>query len=275
MKLFSKFKKYTLLGFALCLFSVHSDAQLKSTSTTAKLKKWSLIQYDFGLGVDYDHYNKMSLNQLMSFAENPDEMERDLQGLDEDFTKKTAGLALYLNLSFSPLEKGTQKYRNNRELRLGIGFHSPKESMVSYKNKDMDTSIVYCNLHREITAEAAYLVKWNWGKKKRLNCYIGASMNASVSFSNEMLLIAGQYFEPGAHPSSQENFIENTSRYDAKSVAYTRMFIPYGIHYQMAGQWSIGFDSRRGIGVQSILGGESNYIRKTGVFSLGAKYQLR
>jgi hypothetical protein len=274
MKIMSQIKKFTTLALAICLFSVHSNAQLNPASAPAKLNKWNLIQFDFGLGVDTDHYKKMSLNQLMSFAENPNEMQRDLRGLEEDITKKTAGIALYLNLSFAPLEKSSQKYRNNRELRLGVGFHSPKESMVSYKNKDMDTSIVYCNLHGEFTAEAAYLMKWNWGKKKRLNCYVGAGMNASISFSNEMLLIAGKYFEPGAHPSTQENFIENTSQYDAKSVAYTRLFIPYGIHYQLGEQWSIGFDSRRGIGFQSIVGGGSNFITKTGVFALGAKYQI-
>lgn len=96
-------------------------------------------------------------------------------------------------------------------------------------------------------------------------------MNASATFSNEMLLIEGQYFEKGAHPSTQESFEENTKHFLAKPLVYTRVYIPYGVHRRIGKNWSIGFDARRGIGVQSVLGGNSNFINKTGTFAIGVK----
>ncbi|MFT5723497.1 MAG: hypothetical protein ACI9JN_000611 [Bacteroidia bacterium] len=267
MKLFKINSMYLIAGTFLLLSATVSIAQ------TTKIEKWQYKQFDFGLGVDNDHYHRMSLSNLKAFAENPEVLERDLSGMTEEISTSTAGLGLYLNRSYAPWSKEKGAYLSNQSLRVGIGLHSPKESMITYKNKALDTSIVYCNLHSEFTFELGYVWSGTWGAKKKFIWYWGLGANTSVSLSNEMLLIEGQYFEPGAHPSTQESFEENTQRFLAKPVVYNRFYVPYGVHRVVGEHWSIGFDARRGFGVQTILGGSSNLINKTGTFMIGAKYR--
>lgn len=261
-----------LLLLCFCV-SVALPTSAQVTSKAAKAKKWQYKQFDFGLAVDNDHFYRMSLSNLKAFAENPEALDQDLSGMTEEVSTSTAGLGLYLNRSYAPWDKKTQSFKTNQTLRVGIGMHSPKESMITYKNKDLDTSIVYCNLHSELTFELGYVWDGYWGKNQKFLWYWGVGSNASVSFSNEMLLIQGKYFEPGAHPSTQESFEENTQRFIAKPVVYSRIYVPYGVHRLIGEKWSVGFDARRGFGVQSILGGKSNFINKTGSFMLGAKYR--
>ena len=99
-------------------------------------------------------------------------------------------------------------------------------------------------------------------------------MNASASLANQMQLIMGQYFEPGSHPSEQASFEENRSIYDARSLAYGRVYVPYGLHYRIANRWTLGIDSKRGVGMQKIIGGKTNYINRTHMTSIGAKFLL-
>ncbi len=259
------FKKI-VFGLVLSLLTIFSYAQ-------SNVKRLKYNQFDFGLGVDNDQYHRMSLNNLTALAENPDALERDLSGMTEEISSKTDGLGLYFNRSYAPWNKKKGEYLSNQSLRVGIGMHSPKESMITYKNKELDTSIVYCNLHSEFTFEFAYLWNGAWGADKKFVWYCGVATNTSISLSNEMLLIEGEYFEPGAHPSTQESFEEKTQHFIAKPVVYNRFFVPYGVHRIVGKKWSVGFDARRGFGVQSILGGSSNLINKTGTFMIGAKFR--
>jgi hypothetical protein len=254
-------------------FSSLSFGQSSNGNSESKVKKWRYNQFDFGLGIATDHFYRMSLNNLLATAENPDELRRDLSGMKEEINTSAAGLGFYFNRSFNPWSAKTNSYLNNQELRFGIGMHTPKESMISYKNKELDTSIVYCNLHSEFTFELAYIWSGRWGAKQKWLWYIGGGTNASVSFSNEMLLIEGKYFEPGAHPSTQESFEENTQRFIAKPVVYNRIFVPYGLHRMVGDHWTIGLDLKRGFGYQSILGGATNFVNKTNTFVIGAKYR--
>lgn len=263
-----------LFLFGSALFSVDSAFGQIESSSPAKIKKWKYTQFDFGVGIDQDHFYRMSLSRLMAFAENPEDLQRDLAGMEEEVSTSTAGLSLYLNRSFSPWSESLGKYRENRVIRVGVGLHSPKESMISYKNESLDTSIVFCNRHGEFTLEAAYLERGTWGKRDQFTWYWGGGFNASASFSNEMIIMEGQYFEKGAHPSTQVSLPENTTFFIARPVTYARFYIPYGVHAKVGEKWTVGFDARRGFGVQSILGGESNFIRKTGSFVLGAKYTI-
>lgn len=266
-------KKLILTSLVLGIFISSSClAQQVAGIEQVPLKKWKVTKFNFGLGVDYDRYESMSLDHLMNFAQNPNEMKRDLQHLEEEVSTTTAGLALYASWSISPWSTTKNSYRNDREWRFGIGIHSPKEAMVSFKNKDMDTSIVYCNIHGEITLEGAYIRKGKWGK--RFHWYWGAGVNIGATFGNQMVLISGKYFEPGEHPSTQESNENSIEKYDAKSVAYTRLYIPYGVHYSIGKKWLLGFDFRSGIGMQKIQGEDVNFIRKTGLFSIGAQYIL-
>jgi hypothetical protein len=238
--------------------------------------KWAFSQVDFGLGIDNDHYESMSLENLMAFAKDPEQLKRDLKGMDEEATTSTAGGAFYINAGFSPLKKSEGTYRSDRMLRLGMGIHTPKEAMITYKNEGMDTSIVYCNLQSEITWEAAYLFMGTWGKNERWHWYWGGGMSVGTTFNNKMLIIAGGYLEPGEHPSSQPSDEMNKESYDAKSVLYGRVYVPYGISYATGAQkkWLFGFDFKTGVGAQKIEGESANYIKKTGAFIIGVKYRF-
>lgn len=248
-------------------------SQSSDNAQTDRVKKWRYNQFDVGIGIATDHFYRMSLNNLLATAENPDALRRDLSGMTEEINTSSTGLGLYVNRSYSPWNSKTNSYLNNQELRFGIGMHSPKESMISYKNKELDTSIVYCNLHNEFTFELAYMWNGRWGANKKWFWYIGAGTNASVSFSNEMLLIEGRYFAPGEHPSTQESFEEKTQRFIAKPVVYNRVFVPYGLHRIVGEHWTVGVDLKRGFGYQAILGGSTNFVNKTNTFVLGAKYR--
>lgn len=262
------------VSLIIALAASPAVAQLETGSASAILGKWKLSQFDFGLAISSDNYKNMSYEQLMQLAKDQRPLQQNLDGLEEEAITRTTGASIYLNLGFTPINQKSGKLKDNQELRLGMAFHSPKESMVSFKNKELDTSIVYCNLHTEVTLEAAYLWKWKFGKNDRWRTYIGAGMNASASLSNQMQLIMGQYFEPGAHPSEQVSFEDNRSIYEARSLAYTRVYVPYGIHYKVSDKWTIGIDSKRGVGMQKIIGGKTNYINRTHMTSLGAKLIL-
>ncbi len=260
----------TIIFLISCFFDL-SFAQNTAQLQPIIKRKWQPVQLNFGLGVDWNHYNSMSLEQLMIFAKQPEQLQRDLRNLTEEATTITAGLTYAVSVSLAPLNYSNGTYKENQELRLGFAIYSPKEAMVSYKNQELDTSIVFCNLHEELALEGAYMMKGQWGKRKRLHWYIGAGLNFGFTFSNEMMLISGQYFEPGQHPSTQEGPFDQ-QRYEAKTVYYSRLYIPYGIHYQISKSWLLGFDFRKGIGMQIIKGEQVNYIKKAGSFHLGAKY---
>ena len=269
--------RFVVVAGMIISLSVNAFAQTPSTSSNLTSSKWKVAQFDFGFGFTTDRYNNMSLEHLMEFANSPDELQRDLTGLRPEVSSKTTGGSLLMNISLvkrSLLPGAGTMSKKGEELRLGLGIHSPKEAMISYKNEERDTSIVYCNLQKEITLEAAYLWHWTFGNRDRFVWYIGSGLNTSASYDNEMQLILGQYFEPGLHPSSQESFEENRSVYGAKTVLYARFYVPFGIHMKMGENWSFGFVSKRGFGLQSIVGGSTNYIRRMHSLNLGAKFLI-
>ncbi len=192
--------------------------------------------------------------------------------MTSDIIPVTAGMAIFSSVGLAPLDVATGQYSTKRELRLGLGLHSPKEAMVAYKSEELDTSIVYCNLHGEFTLEGAYIAKGTFGKHGR--CYAGIGVSGGLSFGNEMILISGRYFEPGAHPSEQVDKNPVMEIYAAKSVYYTRCFVPFGIHYGSEDNWSVGLDFRLGLGAQFVSGAQANFIRRTGMFAIGFMKKL-
>ncbi len=254
-----------LISALTCAQAQNPDVQFIEPS-----KKWKLTSVNAGLGFDWANYENMSLQGVLSFAKNPDELQRNLQNMEEEATTFTAGVALYASASLSPFNYEKNAYNQNQEVRVGLTLYSPKEAMVSFKNEVMDTSIVYCNVHSELAVEGAYILKGKWGK--RINWSIGLGANAGFTFGNQMILMSGKYFEPGRHPSEQESMQED--RYDAKNVYYMRAYIPYGLSYQVNEKVSAGFEARGGVGVQMISGEDSNFMQRTGSFILGIKYLL-
>ncbi len=251
-------------------FSGATLAQNLTSSTANPKKMWRMTSLNVGLGIDCNNFRSMSLNELMIFAKHPEDMQRDLSLLTEDASTFTAGGVLQASLSFAPLNRATGTYRDNQEWRISIALHSPKEAMVSFKNEDLDTSIVYCNLHGEFTLETSYIFKGRWGKN--FHWYAGGGLNAGLTFGNEMVLMSGKYFKPGAHPSTQESDESSRETFGAKSVYYTRLFIPYGIYYQVKERLQFGLDFRTGLGWQMIGNEKTNFIHRNGGFALGARF---
>ena len=262
-------KRFTiLLTLMFLLAALQNKAQYYEPGQTVSSTKSSGLNISMYTGLDNDRYETMSLGHVLSFAKNPDALSQDLSHLEEETTTKTAGVALYVNLGISPIRNESRNI--DREIQVGIGIHSDKEAMVSYKSEDLDTSIVFCNLHSEFTLEGAYLFKGKWGKI--VHWHIGLGANGGMTYGNEMILINGGYFEPGAHPSTQPAEEMNMEKFEAKQVYYTRGFIQHGIHLGFGPHWQVGLNMRTGMGLQFIEGADPNFIQKTGSLQSGAKY---
>jgi len=225
--------------------------------------KMNVGQINLGMGVSFYQYKHMSYDKLNRMSVNPANHTRNLEGLTEEATAMTAGAGLYLSLS---LNQGV-----NNELRLGFAVHSDKEAMVSFKNEDLDTSIVFCNLQSEFALEGSYIWKGRWGK--RWHWHLGAGLSTGITYGNKMMILEGEYFEPGLHPSSQEVSMGEPEVFKAKSSFYTRLYIPAGIHYKL-GRMSIGIDIRKGKGLQFMKGEKVSYLSRTGAFILSTRYYL-
>ncbi len=263
-------KKILTFCFIVSFLISHSTAQQSSTNNFQSPKKWQINHFNFGLGFDWDRYESMSLNQLMVLAKDPEKMHRDLYNMQEEAVNYSLGGGLYYSMSLSPFNRSKGTYNNRQELQLGVAYHAPKEAMVSYKNQMLDTSIVYCNVHGEFSLEGAYLFKGKLGPK--LRWYIGGGINGGLTFGNEMIIISGKYFKPGQHPSTQESLDSNREKYKAKAIYYSRAYIPYGLHYVVNENLSVGFDLRTGMGLQLIQGEKVNRINRTGALIFGMKY---
>jgi hypothetical protein len=259
--------KHLICSSIFIVCSVIASAQTNNTRVIADMKPWHTTYFNMSFAVDNDHYSTMSLDRMMAFSKNPQDIQRDLSHMQAEIKPSTAGVALYMNVGMTPLNRNTGEYHIDREVRLGIGLHAPKEAMVAYKSEALDTSIVYCNLQSELTLEGAYVRKAAFGKHGR--CYAGIGASGGVSYGNQMVLISGRYFEPGMHPSEQVDKNPVMEKYAAKTVTYARLFIPFGVHYGVDDQWSIGLDFRLGLGAQFLPGAPVNFIRRTGMFALG------
>lgn len=266
-------KLFTYL-FLIIISITPAIAQI--TSPLPVKKKWQPSEINFGIGVNWNTFESMTLDELLTFAKDPNQLKRDLQGLEEEATPHTAGADLRVNWVFSPLNPADGTYKTDQALQIGIVLNTPKEAMVSYKNEDLDTSIVYCNIHWEVGLNAAYLYKGTWGKRDQWHWYVGGGVNTGFTFGNNMMLLNGKYFEPGEHPSTQpvDDASPEPEMYEAKSVYYTRLFIPYGLHYQVGKKILLGLDLSKGIGWQIIGKDNVNYMKKSSGFALGLKYIL-
>jgi len=234
------------------------------------MKMWRVTQLNFGTGVETDRFRSMSLDQIMAFAVSSKELQRDLTLFEEEASTVTSGLGLYASAGFAKIKPSTGDYGTTGEVQVGVGLHTPREAMVTFKNKDLDTSIVYCNMQREITLDMAYVLKGKIGK--HLHLYAGLGANGGITLDNKMILIEGRYLEPGEHPSSQTAEEVNKKSYSARSTYYSRIYVPYGIKYGIGPKWQVGLDFRTGMGWQFLQGHASNYIRRTGAVIIGAKF---
>ncbi len=266
---------FRCLHFSSALLLIVLSGYTSAQEEAAVFPKWKFSELTIDVGVQSDHYPSMSLEEMMAFARDPEQMERDLQGLQEDARTITAGGIIFFQFGLNPRLRNGLGMNENRQFQVGLAFHTPKEAMLSYKNEDIDTSIVYCNLQSEINFDLSYVFKGRWGKRDKWKWYAGIGSNLGITYNNAMILISGKYFGPDEHPSEQEASEQNMETYDANQVYYLRAYVPYGIHYLLGNdRSSIGLDFRLGIGVQMIEGQDSNPISKTNAFMIGYKYIL-
>ncbi|MEM9023354.1 MAG: hypothetical protein AAGB22_06415, partial [Bacteroidota bacterium] len=117
-------KPYQLIGLALLLLSTGGAfAQGPTTQQRAAMSRFLWTNYHFGLGLNNNHFGNMSLDQVMRFAERPRQLQRDLNGFNEEVKSVTYSVGLFFNVGLSPLDRATGTYRQNREVRLGVGLH--------------------------------------------------------------------------------------------------------------------------------------------------------
>lgn len=260
---------YLFLLLAFC-FTTGYTQNLSLSDQLPSPKKWKRTHFYVSLGLDWAKYEEMTADRIIAFADNPDQLEKSIQGMETEVTSSTAGAALQVSVGFSPFNTSQNRFLQDQELRLGISLQSPKEAMLSFKNEQLDTSVVYCNIHSEVALETAYLFKGEWGR--RFHWYIGVGLNGGLTFDNQMIVMSGQYFDPDEHPSTQESLMENRAFHSARRVYNIRAYIPYGIYYQITKGFSLGFEARRGIGWQVLELDESNRMRRAGAFMLSARF---
>ena len=264
-------RTHTILCLALAM-PLHAAAQQATPAAPLPTSTWRMTSLNFGTGVETDHFETMSLPQLMAFAKTSQELERDLSQFDEKVSTTTSGLGLFVLAGFSRPKTVPATTNTTTEVQVGVGLHTPREAMVTYRNQDMDTSIVYCNLQTEISLETAYLLRGQWSRYVQWHVGIGA--NGGLTMGNKMMLIEGRYLADDEHPSEQRAEEMNKHTYGAKQVYYTRLFIPTGVKFRIGPRWQLGMDYRLGIGWQFVPDGATNRIQTTGAGIIGAKYSF-
>ena len=257
-------KLYPLFA-AILFMSLKSYGQ----TTTAEAGKWRLINMHWTLGVDVNDFKDMSYVDLLNLSSEPENLQYDLSIFQEEARTTTGGGLASFRWSLSPSAKSESI---SQEVQMGLTYYGEKEAMVSFKNEDLDTSLVFCNVHSEIALELAYVFSGNWGSHWRW--HLGMGINGGTTFQNQMILLEGEYFEPGQHPSNQEVSMSEPVFSDAKSVRYARAYIPFGLHYNLTSKLSLGLDFRKGFGWQIIPGHKPNFIKNNLQFGLGLSYSL-
>jgi hypothetical protein len=260
---------YLILLLAFVITSGYTQG-LSIADQGQPTKKWKRTHFYVSLGLDWAKYENMSADRIVAFANNPDLLEKSIQGMEAEVSSSTAGAALIASIGFAPFSTSNNSFLQDQELRLGISLQSPKEAMLSFKNESLDTSVVYCNIQSEVALETAYLFKGDWGK--RFHWYVGAGINAGLTFDNQMIVMSGEYFDPNEHPSTQESLMENRVYHGARQVFNIRAYIPYGIYYRITNGFALGFEARRGFGWQFLSLEESNRMRRAGAFMLSARF---
>lgn len=257
-------KLYPLFA-AMMLISLNSSAQ----SNISDAPKWRLFTMHWTLGVDVNNFKEMSHADLMNLSSEPELLQHDLSIFQEDARTTTGGGMASFRWSLSP---SLSDDAISKEVQMGITYYGEKEAMVSFKNEALDTSLVFCNVHSEIALELAYVFSGVWGTGWKW--YLGMGLNGGTTFQNQMILLEGEYFEPGQHPSNQEVSMSDPVFSEAKSIRYARAYIPFGLHYHLSPRLSLGLDMRKGFGWQMVPGNKPNFIKTNMQFGLGLSYSL-
>ena len=258
----------TKLSLAAILMTYASVAQIDYVSEPAPTR-FSSHTITMNLCFDTDNFKAVSLEDMMNLADDPNQVERDLTGLEAAPRLSTTGASAYFNYRFDPNPK-PDNGTINTEISVGGSVVGDKEAMLSYQNKDLDTSIVYCSIHKEVGLEAAFLLTGLLGQHAYWSVGIGGS--GSMTYDNNLLVLSGRYFGPDEHPSNQEGI--SMESYSARPMYFGRVFLQHNIGFLAGKHWMLGMQFRQGVGMQQISGGRSNTFTHSslGMVSVGYRF---
>ena len=220
------------------------------------------------VGMISDSYQKMDLEAMRDFTQNPQLMDRNLDGYVEELYRISEGSAVEASISLAPYDYANQQYSTNREIRIGL-MYSEREPMIEYiKNGNRNTEdIIYCALVDEVALRVAYLWKGQSNLLPNFNYYAGVSFNAGAAINNQLLIME--------NVMNEEGFVEYREEYlEAKTSVYTRYSVPIGVNYTFFDKVSLGLETSLGMGVQSVVGGKNYWIPFSMSFSPRLSYIL-
>lgn len=221
---------------------------------------------EIGVVIHTDHFHRMDLATVLSLAQNPADVSRNLDGLEAVEHLSVTGMGISKRLGLHR----PQSHIRRSEIQLEFALHAPKEAMLVYGDEATDTSIVFCSIQREASLGAAWLYRGDWGKW--IHWHIGPAASIGTSYRNELLVISGKFLPQEAHPSELDEPVTET--YRARGTRYGRVFLQHGFLFGKPSGWNFGWTSRHGIGTQWVSGRSAQSIRHSHQWMLTARFQF-
>jgi len=266
-----------------CLLAQETTTPASAASASAAAApQWKVGNIGLFIGGNNDIYQSMHLSQMKAFAKTQADLpELNLEDYDGEYYNRVDGAVLRFDVGLHRMNRTTGSYDNSRELQLGVNLHVAREGMIEYSKENVasngyqeNESIVYCIIENELELHGAYLFRKNF--TWRLNAYTGIGASASTTFDNELLLIFNNSVtpDPTVYSTEEETYTTETSSFDAKQAVYSRAYIPFGVGYRFTKRLEANLDWRLGVGVQHVVNGPTNFIKKTGSTVVGIKYHF-
>ena len=263
----------------LLLFCCSLFAQAQQDTPIKPLKKWRVADIGLRLGGHTDVYSRMDLNQMLGYARNQEELvEVDLSGYGGQFYNEVSGGLISFSTTLQPLSLETGNYRTSRALRLGGSIQAGREGMISFDrnpnqpgNRSLE-SIVYCVVENEVSLQGEYLFIGHLSP--RFYAYAGIGAQVAGTFDNDFLIF---FHSPSTTFNTPAQPAENTTmvnEYAARETIYGRAFMPYGIGFHLSKRLDLNLNGRLGTGFQSVVGGDTYFIKRTGSTTFGVHYRF-
>ncbi len=263
-------KKTVILAFAI-VFSFNVKAQEENSGD--HLMKVSSISTSSGFAAVYAPTTINDYYGLKKTVEDPGVLiDPDGFGSNSYFTDFGGNLGFKFNLGLTPFSKKKNAYRNNRELRLGIGFNFGSRRSFNFYNTDFiaaDTFVssngnppiyadsafgsyhYYSENFYEFNINIAYLFKTDPSKRLYLYAGIGAEYGISMRYFlryDNLETTELVYYDEGNPPSGDYYYYygkySDNNDYDYSSSStktnmlnaahFVRAYIPLGINFRIS-----------------------------------------
>ena len=249
------------------LISVFSSGMAQST----KLSPLKLSSINFSFGFYSDIYQRMDMDAMRDISTNTAIFNQNLDGYTESLWRESSGTLIVLDAQFYRLNPLTQEYDRNKIVRFGISY-SEREPAVSYNKTSVDSngmrqvqySIVYCNVQNEVNLNGAYIWKSGGNQKRILRFYAGLGGNMGLTFNDEMIVMqntnttvmdsTGKFQYYNQRYDSQDDIIV-----PARTALFLRAYAPVGVELNV---WKakLGLEGSAGFGMHQIMGGRTYFM---------------